>query len=259
MGPAVVPLVMAGLQIAGSIAQSSAAKKKEKKYQAQVEPFMTPEQILKIVNATTARAGGGLSPSTLQYVTGKVDSGFGTSVSAATRLGADQNDLSNLFSDYSNKILDIGGMNELESMKNFEKYISAQSLLADNKAAEQSSKQGIIRNFLQSASADKISATQNLGSAANAIIAADSANRTMKLFADQPPGNANPLPAPTSFVAPESVSAIPNLSSPGLAGTSSGVTISSPSVSGGVSQGDLQQLMELLRRAGLMKGGLKQN
>lgn len=209
----------AGAQSILGLIQSIKGNKDMKKYMAQLEPYSTPEEIYDIVNASTARAAGGLSPETLQYLTGEVDRGFGASLGAATRLGADPNDLASLFDQKFLATMDIAKENQFESLKNFQGYLNAKNLLADNKAAEQKSKQDLIKDRLQAAQFQKESGLQNIGSGVNAFLGTMSANETSKLYktlVDNPDilntlgmtgGSMGPTSAPV--LGPTSVSSVP--------------------------------------------------
>lgn len=181
------PLLAAGgvasaAQTTLGLVQSILGNKDMKKYMAQLQPYSTPEEIYDIVNASTARAAGGLSPETLAYLTGEADRGFGASLGAATRLGADPNDLAELYDQRLLANLKIGRENEYQNLLNFDKYIGAKNLLADNKAAEQKSRQEQIYNRIQAAQFNKESGLQNIGSGVNAFLGTLSANETSKLY-----------------------------------------------------------------------------
>lgn len=157
---------LAAAQGALGLVQSISGQNKMNKYQSQLQPYQTPEEIYKIVEAATSRASGGLSPDTLAYMTGQVDRGFGSAINAATMLGADPNDLSRLLDQKIDATFKIGAENQMENMRNFDRYLSANQLLADNLAAEQKSKQDLVKDQLQAAQYNKASGLQNLGEAA---------------------------------------------------------------------------------------------
>lgn len=176
--------VAASTQVAIGLVQSITGESKMQKALAKRKAFVTPEEVYKIVNATTNRMGG-LDPETLSYITGEVDRGFSSSINAATKFGADPNLLSEILDKKIQATFKIGAENQIENMKNFEKYLSAQQLLADNKAAEQKSQQDIIKDELQAAGLNKQAGLQNIIGGVNAGLSAFSSLKTGSLYTQQ--------------------------------------------------------------------------
>ncbi len=184
MPVALIPAIAALAQVGFGIYQSAHGEAKNKKLLAQRKAYTTPNEIADILNATASRASSGYDPGTLDYLTNQVDRGFSSSLNAATSLGADPNQLSNIFDQKIQASMKIGAENQLLNMQNFQRYLQAESVVADNSAAEQKSQQDILKDLLQSASADKAAGFQNIGSGLNAGIAAASAYGTMQLYKD---------------------------------------------------------------------------
>lgn len=173
---------IAGVQaIAGTI-QTISASNKIKKLLAQRTAYKTPEEYFDILNATQSMAQNGYDPVTLDYLTNQNDRSLSSSLSAATRLGADPNQLSALFDQSVQNIFKIGAENAQLNMKNFSRYLDAMDVIGQNKAAEWSSEQDIIKDKLQAASAEKAAGIQNIGSAANAAISMSAASQTADLY-----------------------------------------------------------------------------
>lgn len=208
----------AGLQNALGLIQLISGGKKTKKLLGQLEGYKTPKEIFKIMQATESMQGG-FDPSTLAYLTGQSDRAFASTLGAATRLGADPNQLATAFDRRVQESMKIGWENHLENLKNFDKYISALGLMADNAAAEQKSRQDIIKNKLQAASADKVSGLQNIGSGLNAGIGVASSAATMNLYTQQQKQITDLIKALTA--APGTLS---NVTAPGPQSTGLGVT-----------------------------------
>ena len=78
----------------------------------------------------------------------------------------------------------IGAENHALNMENFGRYLSAVDVVAQNKAAEQKSKQDMIKDDLQSANAEKQAGIQNITNAANAFIGTQAAGKTGNLYTD---------------------------------------------------------------------------
>jgi hypothetical protein len=171
----------AGIQSLLGLIQGLSGNKKAKDLLDQRRAFKTPEQIFKILQANESIQGG-FNPQTLQYLTNQTDRAFSSSLTTAENLGADPNQLSNLFDQKLQSIIKIGAENQLESMKNFGKYTDALGLVADNAAAEQKSQQDIIKDKLQAAGYDKQAGTQNFVGGINALLATLSAKKTNNLY-----------------------------------------------------------------------------
>ena len=172
---AVQGVVGAGMAIAGS--------GKLKKLLAQRKGYMTPDEVFQILQAAENNLGG-LDPETLQLITGQADRAFSSSVTAATRLGADPNQLSALLDQRIQAGFKIGSENQLANIRSFEKYLSALNLVADNKAAEQKSKEDILKDKIQAASAQTKAGFDMIGSGLSTSLAGFSSDKTSKLFSD---------------------------------------------------------------------------
>ena len=176
--------VAAGAQTILGIVQAIQGQKNMKKYSSLLKAYEIPQEIFDIGRATASRASSGFSPETLSYMTGEVDRGFGSAVGAATRLGADPNELSALLDQKIEATMKIGAANQLENMKNFERYLSANQLLADNKAARQKSQQDLIKDKLQAAGYNKMAGLQNIIGGVNTGLSTLSSAEIMKLYRD---------------------------------------------------------------------------
>lgn len=173
---------IAGVQGALGIIQSISGNAKAKRLMSQRQAYKTPEEYFKILRAAQANAQQGYDASTLDYLTNQVDRGASQAYGTAARLGADPNQLSAIFDQKMQGLMKIGAENHALNLQNFGKYLSALDVIGQNKAAEWSSQQDIIKDQLQAASAEKQAGIQNIGSAANAAISLTSAARTSDLF-----------------------------------------------------------------------------
>lgn len=172
-------------QTALGLVQSISGDAKMKKLLAQRRAYVTPDEIYDILNATASRASSGYDPGTLNYLTNQTDRAFSSSIDAATLLGGDPNQLSALFDQKMQATMKIGAENQLLNMKNFERFLSAESVLADNLAAEAKSKEDILKDRIQAAAANKQAGLQNIGSGLNAGLAVASSYGTANLYKDQ--------------------------------------------------------------------------
>lgn len=177
-----VGLITSGLQTAFGVIQTISADAKLKKLLAQRTAYKTPEEYFDILNATQNRAQQGFDAFTLNYLTSEAEKGLSDTLGSATRLGANPNELSNYFENFSRNIMRIGAENQRLNMENFTRYLSALDVIGQNKAAEWKSQQDIIKDKIQAAAADKAAGFQNIGSGLNAGVSAYSAGQTSKLY-----------------------------------------------------------------------------
>lgn len=171
-------LLQTGIGIVGDITN----KARQKKYLGQLKAYKTPQEVFDILNATQNNASQGLDPVTLNYLTNQTDQAFSSSIGAATRLGADPNDLSSIFSQKVDSIMKIGAENHQANMANFSAYLNALGTVADNRAAEFKSQQDIIKNKLQATGVNLQTATGNISGGLNTILSTLTADQIANLY-----------------------------------------------------------------------------
>lgn len=189
MPVAIIPAALAAFQIGKGIVDSNNAKKDAKNALGQIKPYKTPQAVLDVLQATQYNAQSGFDPTTLNYLTNQTDNAFGGSLATAERLGFDPNALSSIFGQKINGIMQIGAQNHALQMQNFSSYINALDVVSSNDAAEQKSKQDLLKDQLQKAAQEKAIATQQINAGLNTAISALSNYGTSKLFSS--PGTAN--------------------------------------------------------------------
>lgn len=175
-------IVLTGAQAASGIIQMISGDAKMKRALAERKAYVTPDEYFKIFQATQSNAQQGFDPTTLNYLTNQTDRAFDQATGAATRLGANPNDLSALFDQKLQTMMKIGAENHQLNMENFSKYLGALDVLGQNKAAEWKSQQDIVKDKIQAAAAEKQAGLQNVGSAANAAISLSASSQTMDLY-----------------------------------------------------------------------------
>ncbi len=182
LGPAVDPVSagIAAVQAGLGIVQTISGDAKAKRLQAQRTAYKTPEEIFKILNLSLNNGQG--DTLTRDFQTGQVDRAFSQVLGNATRLGADPNDLSALFDQKINSLMQVGNQFHASNMEAFSKVLSAYDIVAENKAAEWKSQQDILKDQIQAASAEKAAGIQNLGSAANAAISLSSSSQVKQIY-----------------------------------------------------------------------------
>lgn len=179
--------VGAGLAVAQGafgIVQTISAAAKMKKLLAQRTTYKTPKEYYEILQATQNMAQQGYDPNTLNYLTNQTDRAFSSTVGAATRLGANPNNLSALFDQKMQQVMKIGAENHELNMKNLSMFLGAKDTIGQNMIAEWRSREDLIKDKMQAAGADKQAGLQNIGSAANAGISLASSSATSNLYKD---------------------------------------------------------------------------
>lgn len=174
---------------AGSIAYGAYSKgranKKSKQALSERVGFEIPDEIFNILNATQANASNGLGSDTLSYLTQGIDKAASSQIGASTLLGADPNDLSGIFDQRVNSIMKVGAENQVANLANFSKYLAALNTVAENQGAVQISKDNMIKDRLQAASAQGADAQKTINSGLNAIIGGVAGYGTSQLYKEQ--------------------------------------------------------------------------
>ena len=199
--PSLDPVSMgaAGLQAVMGIIQSISSNARMKKLMGQRVPYQTPQEIFKLMNATKSLASQGFDPKTFDFLNNQVDRGMSASIGAATRLGADPNTLSMIFDQAIQSKMKIGAENHAKNLENLNKYFGALETVAANKAAEQKSKDDLLKDQIQSAAGNVNQGVQNIGNAFNTFLSAYTSGRIMDLYKPNP-GGLPKLPSVTTGI-----------------------------------------------------------
>ena len=183
-----VGAVQAGIGVVQTISGligKGKARRKIDRLMAQRKAYQTPEEVYQILQATQQNAQTGLGAETLKYLTTNADKSFSTSVGTAALMGGDVNDLAALFEQRSMENLKIAGQDTAVRMANFSKFLSSLSTVAENKAAEQISRDNLLKDRIQAASAQGADATKNLQGGLNSILSAGSLIAGASLYGDK--------------------------------------------------------------------------
>lgn len=156
--------VEAGLGIIQGIGQ----KKKINGLVGQLTPLTIPDQVSQILNLNLSNAQGDLQ--TQNYETQNLDNAFSQSLGSATRLGANPNDLSALFQQKINGVMQIGEQTHQSRTAAFSSLIGSLQNTADYNVAEQVSKNDIIKNKIQAAQGNLTTATNNVSGGINTAL-----------------------------------------------------------------------------------------
>lgn len=158
---------IAGIAIGGIQALIDAGKAKRanrdlKRLFSQRKAFKTPSEVFDILNLSQFNAQQGFSDDTMAYLTNQAGAGLSAGLGAATRLGADPNQLSGMIDQYFSNIFRVGAESDMVKMKRFNDFSNALQLVAANEEAEQISKDNLIKDQMAAAS-------QRLGAAQTGI------------------------------------------------------------------------------------------
>lgn len=178
-------LVMGGLQTVSGIIGSIGAKGRQRKLLSQLQAYQTPEEVYQVLNATQQKASQGLDDQTLKMIDDRNNSAFASSLDVMRRIGGDPNAMSFIFGKRLEANTELGAMDSQQKLKNFSMYVDALGNLAANKAAEQKSRQDIIKDKLAAEGLNLNTANQNISGGINTAISALSSQKIMDLFKDK--------------------------------------------------------------------------
>lgn len=172
-----------GIGVAGYGVYSKArANKKAKDALAKRKSYQTPDEIFQILNAVESKAQG--DTQARDYETQQIDNAFANQLGIAELLGADPNDLSSLFNQKMQGIIQTGREFTKSNMDLFGKWVGVKELVAANKTGEWKSEQDFVKDDLQAAAADGASANATINSGVNMALSGLSASQSNKLYQD---------------------------------------------------------------------------
>jgi hypothetical protein len=169
--PVTATMVAGGVQGVLGAVQSISGSIRAKRLSRRLRPFKTPNEAYKVLNATEQAAQSGYDPTTLKYLTDNIGKSTAASLGAATRLGANPNQLSAILDNQIEQIMRVGAGNHQLQMTSFSRYLGALEMVGKNKEAEWASEQNILKNQIQQASQDKRAGMQNAINGVNAVLA----------------------------------------------------------------------------------------
>lgn len=172
-------IIGGGTLIYGAVSKG-AANKKAKDALAKRKSYQTPDEVYQILDALENKSQGDVI--TRDFQTQQLDNSFSQQLGVAELLGADPNDLSGMFQQKINGILQVGQQFHASNMEAFGKYLGGLDMVVQNKAAEQGSQQDIVKDEIQAAAADKQAANQSINSGINTILSGYSAYQSNQLY-----------------------------------------------------------------------------
>lgn len=151
----------------------------------QRKAFETPDEIFNILNATQSKASNGLGAETLDYLNTNNDRAFSSAVGSANLLGGDPNSSAAIFDQNFQGLMKIGSENHAANLKNFSQYLGALDTVAQNNAAEQISKDNLLKDQIQAKAAAAADANKTIQNGINTMIGAGSAYAAGQLYKDK--------------------------------------------------------------------------
>jgi hypothetical protein len=176
MGEAALGAIQTGIGIVKSIG----SKKRTNKLIDQLNPYATPDAFYQGLNLTESRAQG--DTITRGYQQDQLDNAFAGYLGAATNLGADPNQLSAAFGQKIQGLMQVGEQFHQSNTQAFSAMLQGYNALAENKTAEQVSKNDIVKNRIQAENANFKTANDNIGNGLNTLLASLSSKGMMDLF-----------------------------------------------------------------------------
>jgi len=141
-----------------------------------------PQEQWKILNALENRSQG--DTQTRDYQTQQIDNAFAQQLGLSEILGADANDLSGLFQQKMQGIIQTGQQFHASNLESFGKYIGGLEMIGRGKDAEFASQQNIVKDQIQAAAADGQAANQTINTGINTALSAYSAYQQKQLYQD---------------------------------------------------------------------------
>lgn len=158
------------------------ANKKQQKALSKRKSYTTQDETFQILNALENRSQG--DTVTRDFQTQQIDNSFAQQLGVSELLGADPNDLSGMFQQKMQGILQVGQQFHASNMEAFGKYIGGLDMVAKSRDAEYASQQNIVKDQLQAAAADSKAANATINSGINTALAGFSAAQSNKLYKD---------------------------------------------------------------------------
>lgn len=250
-----VGLALGGLQTALGIYQGIAGGARAQRALRKRRAYQTPEELLDLGKFDQSRVGVGLDPQTLQYLTGNADNALSTSINTAARLGGDPNQFNNLLDQRFLENMKFGSENQRLNLINYANFRESMRELAASDAAEQKSREDLLKDQLQAAGAMQQQAIPNVLGGGNTILNTFSAANTANLFKQMTPPSTTPAVKPGP-ISPEIFNQVlrqinngpitADMLPPGTMGAPSSVTTPvTPGTPGAI---DMNTLMKLLNQ-----------
>lgn len=174
---------LGAIQTGIGIVKSIGSKRRINRLIDKINPYTTPDAFYQGLNLTESRAQG--DTITRQFQQDQLDNAFSGYLGAATSLGADPNQLSAVFGQKIQGLMQVGQQFHQSNTEAFSAMLAGFNALAENKTAEQVSKNDLIKNRIQAENANFKTANDNIGNGLNTLLASLSAKGQMDLFSQK--------------------------------------------------------------------------
>ena len=144
--------------------------------------YQTPDEIYKLLNSAENKSQG--DTITRDYNTNQLDMSFADALGTAETLGAGPNQLSALFGQKVNGMLQVGEQFHRTNMEAWGNYAKALAVVGENKAAEWQSEDNKWKDYMQALSKQKEAGQQTTMAGINNLIGAAGMYGENKLYED---------------------------------------------------------------------------
>lgn len=171
---------LSALQTGFGLFQSITGASKVNNLEKQRQSYKTPDQINQILQLALQQSGG--DTQTRDFQTNQLDRAFSSQLGTSEKLGADPNDLSALFDQRVNGIMKIGEQFHASNLEAMGRIYNALNLKADNVAAEEKSKDDLLKDRIAAVGGQVQAGYQNVSGGLNTALAAIQASKASNLY-----------------------------------------------------------------------------
>ncbi len=172
-----VGIVQAGI----GIAQSINGNKRLKRLLQQREDYKSPDEVQQQYQIAQNEAQTGYGAATMSYFTNQTNSALTNSLNTASKLGADPNSISSIFSKNVDAIIKTSGDSEMTRMMKFDKLYASIATVIQGKDAEYADRKAKYDDATAAAAMKVKAGNENLKSGINGIMGAVVNNEASKL------------------------------------------------------------------------------
>lgn len=172
--------------------QTGKANKRIKGAMNARKAYSTPDEVYKLLNAAENKSQG--DTITRDYQTNQLDMSFADALGTAETLGAGPNQLSALFGQKVNGMLQVGENMHRSNMEGWGNYMKALAVVGENKAAEQASQDNIWKDYMQALSKQKEAGQSTTNAGINSLISGVGIYGQNQLYKDKSTGTGTNTP-----------------------------------------------------------------
>lgn len=175
-----VGIVQAGI----GIAQSINGNKRLKRLLQQREDYKSPDEVQQQYQIAQNEAQTGYGAATMSYFTNQTNSALTNSLNTASKLGADPNSISSIFSKNVDAIIKTSGDSEMTRMMKFDKLYASIATVIQGKDAEFADRRAKWDDSVAREKDKMEAATKNIQSGVNGINGAIANNQISQIGVD---------------------------------------------------------------------------